>query len=551
MIGVLRNRAASAAHGLAGRGVRTLAVLVFGLTAAVSAHAGSGKNLLENGDCEAGGKSVGGWMTVYPPALAKPAPVFTASTDAPHGGKRCASVVVEYTGGYTSFTQSVSIGKGVNGLHFEAWARVDANPGGKGAADLVLFFVVPSEKDGGEMVQSKRLVDVQGWTKLTLDAAVPEGATEVLTRLGVFGPCSASFDDAVLTSSDVKGTACKLAVARGDYRVKAKASTDKAWIALSIPFPIGGETPLAVRVKSEPEGRVAALQVVKERENRPLKVLFEALKPGDEVAITVETLTLLRDRPVSDGAGVALPVKAKVPKDVAPHLKAAPGVDVDDAAVRKLASAFARKDLQALTTDLAKALRERLKYDGGASQGAKECLDSGKAVCTGYANVAASLFIAAGVPCRILACDLLGSRLQEHYIVEAWTSALGWSRMESTGAAFPYKDSESLVLRIVYPDSERSPFDVPLYVEGSSDVAANFRMGADGCWQGSELLSTHFLDSNAITAIENEARANFEELAKAPEHGARSVFLVLDPAEKSAAKAEELFTAVKAWFEGR
>lgn len=530
---------------------RALAVLLFGVAAAASVFAGDGENLLENGDFEAGGKSVGGWMTVYPPQLAKPAPVFAASTEAPHGGKRSASVVVEYTGGYTSFTQSVAIGKGVRGLHFETWARVDANPGGKGATDLMLFFVVPSNKDGGEMVQSKRLVDGKAWTRLTLDAAVPEGATEVLARLGVFGPCSASFDDAVLTSSDVKGTACKLAVAQGDYRVKAKANTDKAWIALSIPFPIGGETPLAVRVKSEPAGKVAALQVVKERENRPLRVLFEALKPGDEVALTVETLTLLRDRPVSDGAGIALPMKAKVPKDVALHLKSAPGVDVDDAGVKKLASAFARKDLQALTTDLAKALREKLKYDGGSSQGAKECLDGGKAVCTGYANVAASLFIAAGVPCRILACDPLGSRLQEHYIVEAWTSALGWSRMESTGAAFPYKDSESLVLRIVYPDSARSPFDVPLYVEGSSDVEANFRMGADGCWQGSELLSTYFLDANAITAIERDARARFEELAKAPARGAQSVFLVLDPSEKGAAEADELVTAVKAWLERR
>lgn len=548
MVGWTRGFRAVFEHGARARQVVAFAIVF--LFACLGARAGAaGGELLRNGDFEAGGSEPAQWMTVYPLQLAKPAPRFVSSTVAPHAGKRAGSIVVEYTGGYTSFTQSVDLAKGARGVHFEAWARVNANPGGKGAVSAMLFFVVPSHADGGMVVQSKRLVEVGGWTKLTVDAEVPEGATEVLARLGVFGPCSASFDDASLASSEIAGTACKLAVAQGDYRVKAKRGADAAWIALSIPFPIGGQTPLAVRVKSDPPGRVVKLDLLAERENRPLRVHLAPLASGEEVAITVETLTLLRDRPLSDGKGVALPAKARVPKEVAPHLKAAPGVDIDDADVKRLAAGFARTDFQALMADCAKTLREKLAYDGGTSQGAKECLDAGKAVCTGYANVAASLLIAAGVPTRILACDPLGSRLQEHYVVEAWTSALGWSRMESTAAVFPYRDSESLVLRVVYPDSDRSPFDVPLYVAGSDGVDASFRMDKEGCWQGSTLVSTHFLDAKALAVAEEAARARFEALVKVPERGDHAVFAPLAAGEKGFTPAwVELAGGTQVWL---
>ncbi len=529
------------------KGGATLAlVLSFAATSLAS-----NENLLTNGDFESGGNSVASWINVFPPAIAKPSPTFVATTNSPHGGIRAGTIGVEYEGGYTSFTQTIPLDAGMRMLHLESFARIVENATTKGSANILIWFSVPSAKDGGELAQSRRLVSEKEWTLLTVDAAVPKGATEALVRMGVTGPCKASFDDARLTASDKEGAVCKLAVASGDYSIKSKAATSKAFVRVSVPFPLGGQTPLALRVTSEPKDRIAALEFEKDRENRPLKITFAALKPGESVSFTVETLTLLRDRPLATGVGVPLTPKAKIPKDVLPHLKAAAGIDCDDPSIKKLAATFAKADFAALMHDVTLALHDKLKYDGGSSQGAKECLAAGKAVCTGYANVGASLLIAAGVPTRILACVQPGARLQEHYIAEAWTSDLGWSRMESTAATFPWKDSENLVLRIVYPDAARSPADVPLYLQSSTDVVADFRMGKDTCWQGGSLISTIVLDKSASDAVEACARGRLEELTKQSATGASAALVPLGTDSTLPKSASDLLKAVKDWLDGR
>ncbi len=494
------------------------------LSGAAFAFGGEPENRLRNGDFEAGGKgSVNDWATIYPPSLAKPKPEFTVAPEA-HAGERAGSIDVRYEGGFTSYTQSFPLEKSERSVHFEAYGRIDGEPS-KGAACIQLWFTVPGSAEGGESVMSKRLTTEREWTRLAIDVSVPEGATELVARCGVLGPCRASFDDARLFVSERQTTGCKLAVAHGDYAVDPRGSGGKPWIEVSIPFALGGQTPLAIRVTSEPDGKVAGLALEKDRENRPLKILLRDLQAGVAVKLRVETLVLLRDRTVSDGKGVPVTAKAKIPKDVKPHLEKAPGIDVEDAAIRKRAATLAKQDFGGVMTGVAKLLRDDLEYAGGESQGASECLGSGKAVCTGYANVGASLLIAAGVPARILACATLGSRLQEHYIVEAWTEKLGWSRMESTAAMFPWKDSENVVLRIVYPDAERSPFDVPLFQKASSEVASSFRMGDDGCWQGAEVLESCALEPPTVAAIEAAARPRFEELAKRAASAASVAFL--------------------------
>jgi hypothetical protein len=284
-----------------------------------------------------------------------------------------------------------------------------------------------------------------------------------------------------------------------------------------------------VNVSSIPSGMVAGLAVLEDRENRPLKILFAPIGVGDTVTFRVETFTLLRDRPLADGKGVAIANAAKVPKNVELHLKSAPGIDVDAPAVKKAAAALARKDFASLMMSLSERLRDDLEYSdvSGLGQGAKDCLASGKAVCTGFANTAAAILIAAKVPTRILACTQLSSRLQEHYIVEAWGGELGWSRMESTMKRFPYPDSDNLVLRIVYPDAKRSRGNVPLYSDASGNLDCSFNLGADKCWQGGEQLATATIDAADVAAIEAAVRERFERLVKTPEQGAK--LLLFDP----------------------
>jgi Transglutaminase-like superfamily len=520
--------------------IRSLGWLL-AFSGAAFANAPEPENRLQNADFETGGKqSVSDWQTIYPTAIANPAPTFGVTTMSPHGGERAGLIRVDYEGGYSSFTQNIALDKKARSIHFEVYGRIEEPR--NGAASIMIFFTVPGHKDGGEMVQSKRLTNEKEWTKLTIDAAVPVGATEATVRCGVFGPCVAAFDDAVFLATEKESVGVKLAVAHGDYKVTAKGGA-KSLAKVSIPFPLGGQTPLAIRVTCEPAGVVADIAIDKDRENRPAKLRFSGLKGGDSATFRIETLALIRDREVSTGEGVALTAKPKIPKDVKPHLEKAPGLDIDAPAIKKLAGGVAKKDFGSVMNGVAKLLDEKLEYEGGENQGAIECLESGKAVCTGYANVGASLLIASGVPSRVLACVTLGSRLQEHYIIEGWTEKLGWCRMESTAAQFPWKDSENLVLRIVYPDAARSPFDVPLYKEGSNDLDLSFRMGDDTCWQGGDTLETFALDHAAVAAIEKAARARFEQLVKTPAPGASVVLLddanLPDGARELAVKARE------------
>ena len=487
-------------------------------------HALDEDNLLRNPGFEKGGRSIADWQTIYPPSLAPPAPEFIADDSDPHGGERAGSIVVDFEGGYSSFTQSVRVPSGAKSLRVRGWARID-EPDRGGAATIMVWFTVPGSAQGGSTAQSARLTHETEWTELAIDAAIPEGATEMLVRCGVFGPCSASFDDVVATTSDVESVACKLAVAHGDYRVRASGRSRDPWIRVSIPFPLGGQTPLAVRVTTRPPDAVAKLRVTEDRENRPLEVHLKPMNAGDEVELRVETLTLLRDRPISDGKGIAVGKRTKPPRDVKLHLADAPGIDAGHREVKKIAKSLPDDDLYALMSSLQEFLTENLEYAGGEDQGAEHCLESGKAVCTGYANTAAAILIARDVPTRVLACTTLGSRLQEHYIVESWTRELGWCRMESTAARFPWKDSENLVLRIVYPDAERSVVNVPLYKEAARNIVCSFRMGTDDCWQGSELLTTFGASPESVTELEETARATFERWLDDASDGSRTLLV--------------------------
>ena len=235
----------------------TFALAACALLVGFASFAGDEPNRLRNGDFENGGKSsVNDWAPIYPPAVAKPAPTFGVATEGVHGGKRAGSIVVDYSGGYTSLTQSFALSKELRSIHFEAWCRVDEKRAG--AASVMVWITVPGHADGGEALQSARISEPGEWKLLTVDASIPEGATGVLARCGVIGPCSATFDDAKLLISKEQREPAKLAVAHGDYRVQAKGSAGKPWVEVSIPFPLGGQTPLALRVTSKPAGRVAA-----------------------------------------------------------------------------------------------------------------------------------------------------------------------------------------------------------------------------------------------------------------------------------------------------
>ncbi len=524
------------------------------LTLTVSPVLAGDDDLLQNGDFERkGGQAVDGWMTIWPRQIQDPAPRFERLEEDPHGGEACALIETSKPGGFTSLTQEVRGDSKADLAVLRGWVRVDELDEGASASFLLLFMDGEGESLG--MQKSRALTSAGPWTQLELEAVVPEGATRWMLRCGVAGKGRVAFDDVELFGEKAKGDLLpsKLVVHTGTYVVRAPQKCKAPWVSMSIPFPFERQSPLALRVVSDPPGQVARLELLDEGENRPLRVVLERQERGAEVKLAVSTLAMVADRPVSEGVGVALGKPRKAPKNVRRFLGAAPGIDLDAELVQEAAAGFDKTDLSTLMQDLVTFLQEKLEYVGGGNQGAQECLERGNAVCTGYANVAASLLLAADVPSRILASTQTTGRLQEHYIVEVWTKELGWSRIESTMARFPWADSNNLVLRIVEPKAWRSSSDVPIYVETGGGAQGGFDLGEDSCWQGAETLATRLVQAKGFARLEEATRKRFEAQVKRPARGGWVSFLPKEKARKKLKldeRTEKLLVAAEEWGAG-
>jgi len=510
---------------------RFLVFLAIALTAAMSQPAKSAapeprddlfgtESALVNGDFEKGSDNeVPGWYMVWP-NFAEPEPELDYIKEEAHGGRCCASILTHHEEGYTSWTQDIeNPPKSATLVHLEGWIRFgESEEGGPAVASLLILFLDSErKKDIGLFSTPSVTSSCREWKKVEIDVPVPDGAKNWMVRCGVSGRARVLFDDIRLTCSTKEGNwvPALLAEAACSYQVQAAASARKPWALLSIPFPYMGQTPLGIRVTSEPEKAVDRIEIVKDRENRFLRIRLKRMKIRERVKLDVRTLVLLRDRPMSDGRGIAVSDPRKAPKEVKPFLEPADGLESEDKKIRKIAAGFERTDLAALMTDLIVFLRENIEYEGGGNQGAKASIASKKAVCTGFANVAAALLIAAGVPARILACTLTEGELQEHYIVEAWTRELGWSRLESTAAEFPWGDTRNVIVRIVYPDASRTPYNVPIFYESGGGITMGADMSAtNGCWQSATTLQNLIVRIEDVEPLEESARKAFEKMTK-------------------------------------
>ena len=489
------------------------------------------ESALENGGFEKGSdRAIPRWQKVWPP-FADREPLFRHVAKGAHGGRSCASIETFHQGGYTSWTQRIERPpEGATVVHLEGWIRFDdSGEGGRARASLLMLFSGSGMRDDGAVLSTPWIdSSTREWTRVEHDMVVPEGAEKWMVRCGVTGKARVFFDDIRVTWSTKKAkwSTAVLVETSGRYQVRAAASARKAWAMVSIPFPYMGQTPLAIGVRSEPEKAIDRLEIVKDRENRFLKVWFEGMKPGDGIRFDVRTLVLVRDRPLPDGKGIALAGRGKVPKEVKPFLEPSDGLETEDETIRKIAGRFDRTDLASMMAGLTGYLRENMEYEPGGDQGARASIVSKRAVCTGFANAAAALLIAAGVPTRILACTQTEGELQEHYIVEAWTRELGWSRCESTMAEFPWADTRNVILRVIYPDASRTSGNVPIFMESGGGVIMGADMGgSNGCWQSAATLRSLIVRAEDLAPLEELLRKAFEKAAKKAVRGSSISFI--------------------------
>jgi transglutaminase-like putative cysteine protease len=484
------------------------AALVAPSALAQGAKAKPPPNLLKNGDFEAGLSS---WSENWPRQHLKVAPKYDRVKEGAHGGKACAQVTVTEAG-FCTLAQEVPKRKDVTLIRLEGWVDWTPDPAAPGMPVVMITFTDDAEHYDNRFANWER--SAKGWTKVSVDAAAPPDSSRWLVRVGVEGRGTARFDDLVLTAGTGKpGEASEtvtLARVHGDYRLveKGDGSADPR-LEFPISFPFEGQTPLALKVTTQPVGRVRSLEIVPDDENRHLKVHLAGLGIDVPIEVRYEALVLVRDRKRGKGEGVALAERSKLPPEVARFFDETPGIDPGYPPIQAVAKTIRTDTMQHAVDDVLAWMRANLKPISGGDQGGKATFERKGAACTGNANLAASIFQAAGVPARVLGC-VGGERLQEHYIVEVWAPGEGWRRVEAAGKAFPIPDSSQIILHVAHPKFVRNAINAAIFYQGADGCRATIRYGPDGAWQGMTKAGTYTLTQDDTVRLERSARDAFK-----------------------------------------
>ncbi len=501
-----------------------LALLLVAAPAAAGEPASApGKNLLRNGDFESGREDLPeGWQRSWF-ASDPSAPLLTRDGDAARAGRAGAALQPRQVDRWESLTQRIdSAPRGSTAARLSGWVRLDASDGAAARASLSITFPGPGPGSPPFVYRSRELLAPCDWTQLELEVPVPPGATAWTVGCAVRGGARASFDELTLTSStgptDLVGVI--LAVARGSYVIEAvKGPCAEPWIEFSVPLPLGGQTPLALRLMTDPPGSVTALRLLSERENRPLHVDTRGVKPGDILRLTAESFVLLADRPAGNPADARVPQARRVPDALREHLVPGPGMAPEDPAVAVAAQRMEHDDVGQLFGELRAFLEYKLSHSGDGLDHAKGDARTGMAAGAFWANLAASLLMANGLPTRLLACTGVDGALQEHYVLEAWCEKLGWLRLDADGSQ-PWSDQRNIVLRVVYPDAPRTLQNVPTFLRAHPGVFGGPDMNPFTLfWQSAETLGAFALTRAELAALETAAREGFEGLTQAAAEG--------------------------------
>ena len=437
-----------------------------------------------------------------------------------HGGRRSVTLVGTSAAGASLRQRLEKPPRGRGLVRLSGWVRLDAPPGGHAPEASLAFVCLGADDPAAPSAPGARpLDDLAGsarvyrgpparpgdaaagaWVRFELTAPAPASSAAWLVCCEVAGPGRAAFDDLSLTleTGPASLVGATLALATGSYLVDTPRGGARApWIEFSVPVPHGDarngeQVPLFTRVVSDPPGRIARVERAPrdpQGEDGPLRVTLEDLRAGELVRLRAETLVLVSDREPPDGRGVPLAAApdpgdppavreralARVPADVRPFLADAPGIERDSAGARAAAAKLRGRDLADLTADLATLLEYKLGYSADGTDRADRDRHTLMAQSAAWANAAASVLLARGVPARLVACLPVGGALQEHYLLEVWTPVLGWARLDPAHG-FPVAPTRHVILRVVRPDDARSAQNVPVFVRGSEDVVATFDM---------------------------------------------------------------------------
>ncbi len=247
--------------------------------------------------------------------------------------------------------------------------------------------------------------------------------------------------------------------AKAHLRFSAKwEDVNSPKIAFPIPVEFSDQVPIYIEFSSEPQDHIVGITYKKrDKYNWIAEVTLKSLKKGEYVDIKWDGYVFIRDHDYSK-----LPEGAKILKteelseEMRQWLVPTTCVQVNDTEIQEAAVKIKGKH-----TDIMKIARETAKFLGSIERGrsfksldAVEALHNGGS-CTSYANLAAALLRANGIPTRILACyPTWEFPLCTHYIVEFYVPEYGWIRFESTRSKIPWKPYKDVIVAVVRPEDE-------------------------------------------------------------------------------------------------
>ncbi|MGK0484283.1 MAG: hypothetical protein ACJAQ3_004272 [Planctomycetota bacterium] len=492
--------------------------------------AASAGNLVKNPGFEKGGKEVDFWVQNVPLAEATVKPRFTTSDVEPFEGKRSGSIRADYRGGLTAYTQVLRMPPRAKSIHMEARARLDRVTY-EGGALLKLSFVGPDLPGGRVSTESRLIYGVADWTRLSIEASIPEGTKSMEVRCGVVGPCVASFDDVLVTASSDESLEAVFGSVSSDYTVRlpANATTPMAEPFVRIPLPLASEQqrPVAFRVNTRPEEKVASLGIFRQGKNRMLEVSLKEMFPGDEVKLRLDTLVMIDARDRAPEGLVRLPRPAQIKGEPLRYLEAAPGIDPKHVRIQDAVAEIKGNDLPGLLEGANAFVQSSLKPRALPAEGLEAevapdervgtCLESGEAGPAGYANTLASVLRARGVPARLMVGTARDGAIDEHYFVDVWVPSLGWSRVDALSGEWPVPAANAAIHRLIDPLDARpdgsTPYDpkvgsVGLVLESRPD-----RMGRARLYRYAEAVT---LMEAGWTELERRVDASYDDLVGDP-----------------------------------
>ncbi|MEA1992814.1 MAG: transglutaminase domain-containing protein [Euryarchaeota archaeon] len=338
--------------------------------------------------------------------------------------------------------------------------------------DGVVAICVRAEGEELEVVefattpQTDLFAGTHNWTEVKTSLVAPEEAKVILVMPFLSGTGKVWFDDIQLIvgeeaeseASSKRMTGPGIAYAQGRFQITAQEDAENPKIAFPLPLAFEDQVPIYFEIQTDPEDALKETVIKKRDEHNWIAELtFNSLNEGEFVDIAWNGYVFTKEHDYSHlSENLEIPEKDELPPELLPWLASTKCVQVDNAEIQEKA-----KEIRGESTSLMEIVQKTADFlQTGIVQGEFHSFDAVEALhhggsCTSFANLAAALLRANGIPTRILAVyPTWSSDLQTHYIVEFYVPGYGWVWYESTLNKIPWDSYGDIVVAAVSSEDE-------------------------------------------------------------------------------------------------